>query len=279
MTTLSPPSAHPVRPRRSAVGRHPLILYFTLAYAFSWAIEIPLVAVSKGWTTRTVPFALHYLAAYGPLLAAVIATWVTGGTEGLRRLGGRLVQWRVRPALWLCAAAPLLLYGVAAWAMWIVRGSWPDISLLGRVNYLPDLGLGALVFWIVTFGIGEETGWRGFALARLQQGRSALAASLILGLLWAGWHLPALFYLPSYVQHGAAVVPGLVMGLLVGSIVLTWLVNAARGSVLMAILWHGTFNYVTAAPAADQTINAFVTTALIVWAVIVVLVWRRRPAT
>jgi CAAX protease family protein len=275
MTTLAPASPLPTRLRRLLVV-NPLILYFTLAYAFSWAVEIPLVAVARGWTTRTVPFALHYLAAFGPLAAAVITTWAADGPDGLRRLGRRVVQWRVRPIWWICALAPLVLFAVAAVALRIVRGSWTDLEVLGRLNFLPSLGLWALPFWIVTFGIGEETGWRGFALPRLQQGRSALTASLLLGLVWAAWHLPTLFYLPSYVQHGVAAVPGLLIGITLGSIVLTWLVNGSRGSVLVAIVWHGTFNYVTAAPSSDQAITAFVTTAVLVWAVIVVLVWRRR---
>ncbi len=277
MTTLASSPAPQAR-SRGAVERHPLILYFTLAYAFSWAVEIPLAAAARGWTTWTVPFALHYLAAYGPLLAAAITTQVVDGPEGIRRLASRVARWRVRPIWWLCAVAPLVLYGIAAVLMRFARGGWTDVDLLGRVNYLPDLGFAALALWIITYGLGEETGWRGFALVRLQQGRSALAASLLLGLLWAGWHLPTLFYLPSYVQHGVAAVPGLVIGTAVGSIVLTWLVNGSGGSVLLAIVWHGAFNYITAAPSGDQSITAFVTTAVLAWAVIVVLVWRRtRP--
>lgn len=276
--TGAPTSVSPVRPRPTLAERHPLIVYFTLAYAFSWAVEIPLVAAAHGWTTRAVPYTLHYLAAFGPLLAAVIATALAEGPGGLRRLGSRVVQWRVRPTWWVYAVAPLLLYGVAALVMRLVRGSWTDIGLLGRVNFLPDLGPGALALWIVTFGIGEETGWRGFALPQLQRSRSVLAASLLLGLLWAGWHLPTLFYLPSYVQHGLAALPGLVIGVTLGSIVLAWLVTGSGGSVLLAIVWHGVFNFVTAAPASDQAITAFVTTAVLVWAMIVVVGWRRHTA-
>lgn len=281
MTTLAPspaPSGSPARPRPSFAERHPLILYFTLTYAVSWAIEIPLVAAARGWTTYRVPFVLHYLTAYGPLIAAVVTTWLADGTAGVRSLAARVAQWRARPVWWLYAVTPLLLYGAAATVMWLARGSWPDSGALGRVNFLPDIGLAALALWIVTFGVGEETGWRGFALPRLQRSRSALAASILLGLVWAGWHLPTLFYLPSYVQHGFAALPGLVIGVTLGSIVLTALVNGSGGSVLLAIVWHGTFNFVTAAPASDQTITAIVTTAVLVWAVVIVLVWRRRTA-
>jgi CAAX protease family protein len=277
MALVSAPPDAAARPARTLVARHPLIAYFTLAYLLSWLVEIPLVATARGWTTHRVPFALHYLAAYGPLVAALITTAAVDGADGLRRLRRRVLQWRVRPIWWLAAGAPLLLFGGAAVVLRVVRGGWTDVGALGRVNFLPDLGLaGALVLWLLTYGIGEETGWRGFALPRLQRNRSALAASLLLGGVWAGWHLPTLLYLPSYVQHGFAAVPGLVIGISLGSIVLTWLVNGSRGSVLPAIVWHTTFNYVTAAPASDPAISAIVTTAVMVWAVIVVLVWRRK---
>jgi hypothetical protein len=143
MPTVSPPPAPPVRLRRSFIVRHPLVAYFTLAYLLSWAVEIPLLAAAQGWTTRTIPLAFHYLAACGPLVAALIVTWMTDGSEGVRRLWRSVARWRVRPVWWLCAVAPLVLFGTAAVVLRFVRGSWTDVELLGRVNYLPDLGFGA----------------------------------------------------------------------------------------------------------------------------------------
>jgi membrane protease YdiL (CAAX protease family) len=265
------------RTQVGVVARHPLLSFFVLAYAFSWAAELPLVASAQGWTQRPAPFAFHYLGAYGPLLAAFVTLGLTDGSAGIRRLLGRMVHWRVRPVWWLVAISPLVLYGLSAVALRVLRGAWIDVSVLGRVNYLPDLGLGALALWILNSGVGEETGWRGYALPRLQRGRSALSASLILAMFWVGWHVPAFLYLPTYMQLGFAVLPMFALGIAAGAVFLTWLYNGSQGSLLMAILWHGTFNYVTASPHGDQTVAAIVSAVPIVWAVVVILVWK--PAT
>lgn len=89
-----------------------------------------LAASAQGWTYRPVPLAVHYLGAYGPMLAAIITTWLTEGGDGVRRLAGRMVRWRVRPLWWLVAASPLLLYGVAAGVLRLMRGTWTDVGLL-----------------------------------------------------------------------------------------------------------------------------------------------------
>jgi membrane protease YdiL (CAAX protease family) len=268
----APPSARP-----ALLARHPLVTYFALAYLFSWAVELPLAASARGWTTRSPPYWLHYLAGYGPLLAALVTTWATEGSSGVRDVLARMARWRVRPIWWIAVLSPLFLYGVTAVVLRLVRGTWTDVGLLGRVNYLPDLGFGALVFWMLTYGIGEETGWRGFALPRLQQGRSALAASLILAAFWIVWHVPTFFYLPTYVKLGAAVLPGFALGIVAGAIVFTWLYNSTGGSILMVALGHAALNYVTGSPHGEQTVAAAVSTAIMIWAVVVILVWK--PAT
>ena len=102
------------------------------------------------------------------------------------------------------------------------------IASLGEVNYLPPLGWGALLIWFLTFGLGEETGWRGFALPRLQKGRSALHATMILTVFWALRHLPLFFYL-----FESTLLIGWLVGLFAGSIVLTWLYNSASDSIFM----------------------------------------------
>jgi membrane protease YdiL (CAAX protease family) len=86
------------------VKEHPLITYFALAYAISWAIVAPLIASAQGFIDTPVPFALHYLNDYGPLLAALITAGIANGTEGLRDLFGRIVKWRAGLG-WVLVAA------------------------------------------------------------------------------------------------------------------------------------------------------------------------------
>jgi membrane protease YdiL (CAAX protease family) len=259
--------------RSNPANRHSLLLFFVLAYAFSWAVEIPLALRAQGLLAAHIPWSLHYLSAYGPMLAAIVVTALTGGQEGLRDLFGRMLKWRVRPVWWLVALAPLTLYVLVAIVLRFVPGQGASLAGLGQIDFLPNLGAGALLVWFLTFGLGEETGWRGFALPRLQRGRNALWATVILWVLWTLWHLPLFFYL-----YDVTVVAGLVVGLLAGAIVFTWLYNSSGGSILMTAVWHAAFNFATGCIACKAgTAAAVLSTLVMVWAVVVVI-WSK-PAT
>lgn len=258
------------------VRAHPLACYFVPAYVFSWAIGVPLALAAHGRLAIALP--LHYLTAYGPALAAIVVTAAQDGRAGLRALARRVTAvGGLRLWLLVGLVSPLLLFAMAralVVASGRAAGSW---SALGRVNFLPDLGASAWVLWFLTSGLGEEFGWRGFALPRLQRTHSALAASVWLGLLWAGWHLPAFFYLPNYAAIGLRVFPGFAFGVITGSILCTWLYNSAGGSVLVVALWHASFNFVTASAAGAGDVAAVASVAVMLWALAVV--WRYRPAT
>jgi membrane protease YdiL (CAAX protease family) len=254
--------------RSNPAKRHSLFLFFVLAYALSWAVEIPLALRAHGLIAAPIPWSLHYLAAYGPLLAAIIVTGVTTGREGLRELCGRMLKWRVRPVWWLVALAPLVLYALLSLVLRFIPGQGADLAALGQIDFLPNLGAGALLVWFLTFGLGEETGWRGYALPRLQRGRSALSATVILWALWALWHLPLFFYL-----YDATIIVGFLLGLLAGAIIFTWLYNSTGGSVLLVAVWHAAFNFVTGCLACKTGVAAaVVSTVVMVW-VVVIVVW------
>jgi membrane protease YdiL (CAAX protease family) len=266
----------PAPPRAGLLARHPLVAYFILAYALTWAIELPLVAtVQRLWNVQ-VPMALHYLTAYGPLLAAFIVTGATTGAGGIRELVGRMLKWRVGLGWVLFAIfSPLAAFVLVAAVLALAGRPWPDWGLLGQSNFLPDLGiLGAWVMWTLTSGFGEETGWRGYALPRLQKNRSALAATLVLSVFWIGWHVPAFFYLPNYAAIGLAGFPMMALGIIAGAIVFTWLYNSTGGSILMVTLWHGSFNLISASKAGQGEVAAIASALVMVWAVIVVIVFK-----
>jgi len=249
-----------------------LVLYFVLAYGISWAIGIPLALERKGLIAPILPYWAHYFVAYGPLLSAIIVTWFSAGKSGLKELGNRLRLWKVRPIWWAVAFSPLILGALVILVFFFVTGQTISLSTLGEVNFLPPLGIGALALWFLTFGIGEETGWRGFALPRLQEKRSALSATLILATFWALWHLPQFFYL-----FDPSIAVGWAFGLFTGAILLTWLFNSANGSVLITAVWHASFNFITASTAGNGFLAAVVSTIVMVWAVFVVILFK--PAT
>ncbi|HEX6384511.1 MAG TPA: type II CAAX endopeptidase family protein [Anaerolineae bacterium] len=257
--------------------RHTLVAYFVLAYAITWAFEIPLAAMRQGSTQFSVPFAIHYLGAFGPMLAALIVTQMTEGSRGIRRLFSGLFKWRVGWGWVLFSVfSPIAMFVLAALAMRFTTGEWPNLYLLGEVDYLPYLGIvGALILWFLTWGLGEEVGWRGFALPRLQKDHSALTATIILGVFHAFWHLPAFFYKDAYLTMGlAAGLPMLVISVIAAAIVFTWIYNSTRGSLLMVVLFHALFDMLSVSRAGGTTAPAVMSAVVWVLAVVVVIVFK-----
>src|SRR5215212_5836829 len=210
----------------SAVRHHPIITFFVLTYAIGWGC-IPF------WTFM----------AGSPFIAALIVIPLTQGWAGLRELGSRMIRWRVR-WYWYVAAiglplAVLLLtaalnVALGASAPSLAFGSMSTILLVFAVRLL-NPGDGAL---------GEEPGWRGFALPGLQgSGLSPVVSTLILGVLVTGWHLPLLFLEEGLLQ------PQIVVGFLLGTLAVTfwytWLFNHTGGSVLMTLVSHGVQGTIT----------------------------------
>lgn len=248
--------------------RHSLISYFVIAYAVSWSFEIPLALSHQGLISAHIPAWLHYFACLGPLSAALILTALTTGRSGLRDLLARLIKWRVDFRYYAFALLiPLGLFAFACILNRIFTGAWPNLPLLGEVDYLPYLTpLGALGLWLVTFGLGEETGWRGFALPHLQKTRTATLATLILGLLWACWHLPMFFYRDTYIQMGIFGFPMFALSLLCAAMIFTWLYNSTHGSLWIVILFHAVFNWLTSNEAGGPFGAAILSVAVILWA-------------
>ncbi|HEU5099255.1 MAG TPA: type II CAAX endopeptidase family protein [Roseiflexaceae bacterium] len=275
MHAIPHPAAGTDRP--AWIARHPLVAYFGLAYVISWAFEIPLAAAKQGWIQFPVPFAIHYLASFGPMLAALITAGMLEGRSGLRALFSGLLKWRVGLGWWLFSAfSPVVLFALSVLAMRTMGGAWPNLSLLGQVDYLPYLGIvGAVLLWLLTYGLGEEIGWRGFALPRLQKQHSALTASLILSVFWAFWHTPAFLYRDVYMAMGlAAGLPMLLISVAAAAIIFTWIYNSTGGSLLMVVLFHAMFDFLLVSPAANQTTSAILNAATMIWAVLVVIVFK-----
>ncbi len=212
----------------SLVKRHPLIAFFVLTWALSW------------WPWILYAFGLSPTAivSFGPFLAALVVLAITQGKSGIGGLLRRMVRWRV--GIRWYAVALLLPVGIAlaATALNVLLGAQaPSAADLGGWTGL--FATFAVVLLIP--GIGgawEEPGWRGFALPSLQAGRSALVASLILGAVWALWHLP-LFVATGQMGGWDIVI------IMAWTLVLTWVYNGTGGSVLIVMLFHAMFNTVS----------------------------------
>jgi uncharacterized protein len=204
----------------SVVRRYPLIAFFVLAYAFSW----------WPWPLYALDLIPGYIVGFGPFLAALVVLGPTRGKAGILGLLKAMVRWRVG-LVWY-TAAHLLPVGVALGATVLnvllgapaptsaELGAWPGLlTTYFLLLLIPGIG-----------GAWEEPGWRGYALPSLQAGRSALLASLILGVVWAFWHLPLMVYGTVPWSDIAYVT--------VVSVVYAWLFNNTGGSVLLAMLFH-----------------------------------------
>jgi membrane protease YdiL (CAAX protease family) len=218
------------------VRRHPLITFFVLTYALAWILESPLVFLRDSITDAQGQI-LYILSANVVSVVAIVLTAMVLGRGALRKLLGRLLIWRVNP-LWYLG----VVLGPAA----LVGGVVALNALLGR----PALSLGIpsllglvimLAFMIVPgSALGEEIGWRGYALPRLQTRMSALSASLLLAPIWALWHLP--LWLTGAPGRTPLIYAGFLVSAFALSVLLTWVYNSTGGSLLLVVLLHATIN-------------------------------------
>jgi uncharacterized protein len=244
----------------SAVRRHPLVVFFVLAYALSW------------WPWILYAFDLSPLpiVGFGPFLAAIVVLAVTRGKAGVMALLRRMVRWRVSPVWYAVALLLPVAITVAATVLNVLFGAQAPSSaeLSGWTGLVP--GFFVLLLVPGFGGAWEEPGWRGYALPRLQVGRSALLASLILGLLWAFWHLPLMVV--GEVNWSDIVL------VIAASVVFAWVFNSASGSVLIAMVMHAMNNTISGSffgpmfSGADSVRESWLLAALWVAVAIVVVV-------
>ena len=213
---------------KSWVKKHRLVTFFVLSYALAWWAW-PLYGLGI-WPEQT-------FFAVGPLLAALIVIAVAEGRPGFRDLGSRIIRWRVA-WYWYAVAIgfPLAVRFVAAMVNVGPGGAptpeWTDLAWT-------SFAIAFLVRLVNPMDgpLGEEPGWRGFALPRMQARNSPLISAVILGVLVAGWHLPLVF------ADDLGPI-GLVSTFSI-TIFYVWLFNHARGSVLLTLIAHSTQGAIT----------------------------------
>ena len=207
----------------------PIASFFLIAYLISWSAWIALFSLHYSHLGGTGLY--FYLAAIlAPHASAVVVTVLERGCVGLGTFYGRV--FRRAPVTWIVAAmvVPIVIYmipGLMAIGLQLPRGP---------LLHQPPRTLSMLVFGQLAVALGEEPGWRGFALPSLTKKVGAIRASLVLGVAWALWHLP-LFIIAGTAQYGTPFVPFLIT-LTAWSLIVTLLVVRAGGSVVVAMLFH-----------------------------------------
>lgn len=251
------------------VKQYPLVSYFVLVFIAEWVLFFFLSGILQ-------PLTAILVGSWLPNAVGLLVTYVSSGMSGLRNLAMRVVLWQI-DARWYVIAllSPAALAGLAIGLFFMLGMSPPELAPQNQVMMI-------FVASIFTGALGEELGWRGTALPRLQARFSPIKASLILGAVWALYHLPA-FFLTGSPQEGVPVIPFLI-GAVELTILITWTFNRTRGSLVPVFLYHFAFNFtlsVTDLPGNTSLFWLFVAVTGLMAIAVVAMDWERfsQPAS
>ncbi len=263
---------------RSLSQSHPLLAFYLLTLAVTWSFWIPVAASSRPLLPAHMPPLLLVAGAFGPSLSAIVLVAVEQGGAGIRRLLRPLLKWYVGAGWYLVVfLLPAAVY-VSAIALYILLGGAIP-SYTGAIPWrlLPAYFVIALLF---VGPLQEEVGWRGYALPMLQTRMSALSASVVLGFLWALWHLP-LFWTRG-LGHPDVSFGLFATAVMALSILFTWVYNNTQGSLLIILLLHASFNFtlwfVPVLPAGMLPFRLSLIGVGLLWVVAIVVVVAEGPA-
>jgi membrane protease YdiL (CAAX protease family) len=264
-------------PSRATTRAFPL-KFVLVAFAFTWFFWLLAIFEARGLIS-SLPVPALFVGAFGPMVASVAITAQEGGRAGLRLLLSRVTRWRVAPVWYAVAILGPIALTLATMVLNVVFGGRPP-ELSAIVGTLPTVVVLSL-YMLVQVGIGEEVGWRGYALPKLQSGYSALVSSVILGVLWALWHLPV-FFNPD-TSYGNTPFWAFLIFLIPFAILYTWVLNGTGGSVLMVMVLHAVTNAsvgtllstIPEAAIAFSNTDVYLVQAALLWvaAIAVVLVY------
>jgi uncharacterized protein len=236
LTSTATKQSSPGRPGLSQlVRRHPLAAFLILTYGLTWALWIPLDIFRDSASGPYTSLAL-LIGSNIPSAVAIVLTLVGFGKGATRKLLGQLVIWRVGWRWYLVLLAPTALVVGTITLVAVTRGgptaalAVPLVSAIIAVAFMTFPGS----------ALGEEIGWRGYALPRVQSSRTALTASLVIGSLHGLWHLP--LWLRGDVDHRLSVYPAFLIQALALAVIYTWLYNSSKGSLLLVVLFHTATN-------------------------------------
>jgi hypothetical protein len=257
--------------------RYALFLYFVMAYAIAWGGCL-FIAAAKGFQTSIIGlteigFMFLFMLA-GPSLSSLILTAYFEGKSGLRHLFTRLKNWRFR---WQWSAIAILTIPALSITTLLA------LSALVSPIYKPEITLANIAFGVVAgllAGFFEEIGWTGFALPRLQSKYSPLASGLILGVLWAFWHMMAdfwgnhaafgLYWLPTFIIYW-------LIPLTAYRILMVWVYQNSNSLPLMQVMhafYSGTLGVVGPITSVEDGLLWKALFAAVLWVMLTIVIVR-----
>lgn len=242
MSTITSVLRVPERGFKAFAKRHPLTAYFVLAYGIMWLVISPMVVDALGIANvPDVVSLISYLLSslLGPTVAAFWVTGILEGRAGMRLLLRRTFQFRAGWQWYMVVLFVPLMIWFGAYSF-LYSGA-PLAGLILNPSLLLSIFLPNVLFGLLIPSIGEEPGWRGFALPRLQKLYGPILGTLILGTLHGIWHLPALLT-PLFEPFTITGFIEFVLTAVAASFLYTWVFNSTGGNVWIAIVLHASGN-------------------------------------
>lgn len=256
--TISVNSLPDAAVERTFIQRHSVSLFFVLAFALTWMIQIPLVMDARGMLPFHVPDIFQFLQGPMPGIAALIMAGVVSGRAGIVDLIKRVGRGRVNLVWYVIAIVGTgVVYTAAVFASTLLGSPMPTLPALS-LSLVAGVLIQMTIYLVFNW---EDIAWRGFAATRLQATQSALVTAIILGVVEGLFHIP-LFFAPTSSQASSPFLSFMLLSI-AGVVILNWVFNSTRGSVLLAMLFHAaanTWTDVVPIPAGTGT-------AWTVWAV------------
>jgi len=250
-------------------NKKPLVIFILLAYLLAWALMGLFIAQNYGWVSPDIPFGpFLIIGSWSPNIAAfLVIVFVLKQKGGIRQLLKGWLKFKV-PAFWYLVTLIPVFFAVLSMLIYRLLYGLTPVS---EIVFDPMSMLALLIIATITGATGEELGWRGFALPRLQLRMSALSASLVLGVIWTVWHGPLWFAGLGYERIPFAAYALLVMS---STVLITWACNNSRGSIVIATLFHLMMNIAM----NIIEIQAFFVYAILVFAFTVIVVFLYGPS-
>jgi membrane protease YdiL (CAAX protease family) len=247
-----------------------LVRFFALAYLLSWAIWLPLYSPYFGITSLPVLPLHHALGALGPMLAAFILIYKEEKKKGVSRLIHSMFQITKPAFLIIALTAPFLLLLIAALINYLLTDTFTLVGMW-RTREFPSFSFPVYFLYnLLFFGFGEETGWKGYALPKLQSKLSAFTSGIVFTFFWAIWHIPLFLYRPGYMAMDFTSIAGWFFSLMTGSLLLTWLFNSSKGSILTCAVFHATIDMAFVSDFADKNIVNHLGMLITLWGIAII---------
>lgn len=221
------------------IQANPIVWFIIITFLFSWGLWLLMILSNKGLLPFHFP--TNFLGSFGPAVGAITIIWITKGKSDLKKLLKSLFQWKSSIKTYIFALFIIvLIYGLSIFFTYLINPSVIEFHKLPNVAEL------LIYFFIVLiFGgpLGEEIGWRGFLQPQLQKKYNPFITTIIIAVIWLIWHFP-LFWLEGAAQAGESI---LLFGIsvFIMTFLFTWLYIQSNGSLLLAILFHTSINFIS----------------------------------